>query len=159
MININKKANENKEIEEQVNPDVLSSMEMFRERAKLSKEKMMEFDEVFRTKLMATPELGKDILNFIINLSDQNQKIHDKVFSVHQTTIEHLFKRLNSDNITEEEVGRIYDELRFLTEQVDKARKEWKETLEKVLVGGGLLVASAVGAYLKTKLNGKEKTE
>lgn len=151
-----RKTNDDSVFEQNVNPDVLTSMEMFRERAKLSKEKIMELDEMFKTKLMATPELGKEILSFIVDLSDQNQKIHDKVISVHQITIDHLFKRLDKEDITEKEIGMIYDELRFLTEQVDKARKEWKETVEKVLIGGAVLVTGAVGTYFTTKSLGKK---
>ena len=157
MKNKNKKAHENSDFEQNVNPEVLTSMEMFRQRAKLSKEKIMEFDEVFKNKLMATPELGKEILNFIVNLSDQNQKIHDKVISVHQTTIDHLFKRLDKEDITEKEIEKIYDELRTLTELIDKARKEWKDTVEKVVIGGAVLVTGAVGTYVAANINGKNR--
>ncbi|ANU09413.1 hypothetical protein BBH88_03355 [Planococcus antarcticus DSM 14505] len=153
----NKNANENIDFPQDDYQDVLTSMEMFNQRAKLSKEKIVEFDEAFRAKLMATPELGKDILNFIVNLSDQNQKIHDKVISVHQSTIDHLFKRLDKEDITEEEMGMIYGELRFLTEQVDKARKEWKDTVEKLAIGGLVLVTGAVGTYFAAKLNDRDK--
>lgn len=157
MKNRNKNNKMYSETQQDINQDVLTSMDMFRQRAKLSKEKMKELDEVFKTKLMATPELGKEILNFIVNMSDQNQKIHDKVISVHQNTIDHLFKRLDKENVTEEEIGLIYAELRFLTEQVDNARKEWKDTLEKVVVGGSVLVAGAVGTYFAARINDKDK--
>lgn len=157
MKNKKKTSKENSEFERNTNPDVLTSMQMFRERAKLSKEKVVELDEIFKGKLMATPELGKDILNFIVNLSDQNQKIHDKVISVHQSTIDQLFKRLDKEDITEKEIEKIYDELRFLIELVDKARKEWKDTLEKVLIGGSILVTGAIGTYVAAKLNDEKE--
>ena len=51
----------------------------------------------------------------------------------------------------------IYGELRFLTEQVDKARKEWKDTVEKMVVGGLVLVTGAVGTYVAAKLNDRDK--
>ena len=70
----NQNANENSDFPQDDYQDVLTSMEMFSQRAKLSKEKIVEFDEAFRTKLMATPELGKDILNFIVNLSIKIRK-------------------------------------------------------------------------------------
>ena len=149
--------NESSKLQEDNDQEVLTGMEMFLQRAKLPKVKIAEFDEVFRMKLMATPELGKDILNFIVNLSDQNQKVHDKVISVHQTTIDHLFKRLDKEHITEEEIGMIYGELRFLTEQVDKARKEWKDTVEKIAAGTLMLVTSAFGTYIVNKLSNKGK--
>lgn len=157
MKNKHNDVNESSEFQQDNNQEILTGMEMFLQRAKLPKAKLAEFDEVFRMKLMATPELGKDILNFIVSLSDQNQKVHDKVISVHQTTIDHLFRRLDKENINEEEIGMIYGELRFLTEQVDKARKEWKDTVEKVVVGGLVLVTGAVGTYFATKLNSGDK--
>ncbi|WP_404275357.1 hypothetical protein [Exiguobacterium undae] len=157
MKNESNHADESFEIQQDNDQEVLTGMEMFLQRAKLPKAKIAEFDEVFRMKLMATPELGKDILNFIVNLSDQNQKVHDKVISVHQTTIDHLFKRLDKEHITEEEIGMIYGELRFLTEQVDKARKEWKDTVEKIAAGTLMLVTGAVGTYVANRLSNKGK--
>lgn len=157
MKNKRNDADESFEFQQDNDQEVLTGMEMFLQRAKLPKAKLADFDEVFRMKLMATPELGKDILNFIISLSDQNQKIHDKVISVHQTTIDHLFKRLDKEHVTEEEIGMIYGELRFLTEQVDKARKEWKDTVEKIAAGTLMLVTGAVGTYFANRLSNKGK--
>ncbi|WP_144660979.1 hypothetical protein [Bacillus tropicus] len=120
-------------------------------RRMLSKEKQIDFDNMLKDQLLTTPALGKDLLDFIHHLSLDNRKVHEKVIDTHRHIIDKLFERLDKDNLSEKEVDYIYIELRDLSEKVDKARKSWKDWVDKIgyaLVGG---IIVGLSGYVTSK--------
>ncbi|MCU4815298.1 hypothetical protein OB973_05400 [Bacillus cereus] len=120
-------------------------------RIKGTKEGQATLENIIKTEFMNTPQLAKDVLNFIRQLSADNQKVHDKVIDTHRNTIDKLFERLDKDNLSEKEIDYIYDGIKDLSEKVEKARKSWKDWMDKiayVLLGS---FAVALGHYVKSK--------
>ncbi|WP_448163669.1 hypothetical protein [Bacillus mobilis] len=107
-----------------------------------SKEDQLNFDTEFKILLMDTPDIGKDLLAFMHHISLDNRKVHEKVIDTHRHVMDKLFERLDKDNLSEKEIEYIYIELRDLSEKVDKARKSWKDWVDKIGYGlvGGLIV-------------------
>ena len=123
-------------------------------RRMMSKEDQMNFDNEFKVQLLVMPTLGKDLLAFIHHLSLDNRKIHEKVIDTHSHIIDKLFERLDKDNLSEKEIDYIYIELRDLSEKVDKARKSWKDWVDKIgyALAGGLIVG--LSSYFTSKYHG-----
>lgn len=96
--------------------------------------------------------MGKNILIFMQNLSKDNRAIHEKVIDTHKNTIDKLFARLDKDNVSEREIGFIYEELKELSRKIEDARKSWKDWVDKIafVVMGG--VAVLIGTYAQSKL-------
>lgn len=124
-----------------------------------TKEEQVTLENIIKTQFMNTPQLAKDVLNFIRQLSADNQKVHDKVIDTHRNTIDKLFERLDKDNLSEKEIDYIYDGIKDLSEKVEKARKSWKDWMDKiayVLLGS---FAVALGGYVKSKYDNQSTKE
>ena len=104
-------------------------------RVKGTKEGQAALENTIKTQFMNTPQLAKDVLNFIRQLSADNQKVHDKVIDTHRNTIDKLFERLDKDNLSE---------------------KDWMDKVAYVLLGS---FAVALGGYVKSKYDNQSTKE